>query len=291
MTAATKASDGVAGLPRPVWLRRWPVLVFVVTTVLVSYGLGVPALVAVGAWTSGLNDVTELYLGRFFVVIGPACGALAAVAAASGRAAIGPFLRRRLVLPPRLWLLSLLMPLVGLGLVLASYAGAGLSMRAAGAALRDAWPLLLTHIGLQILVVGAGEELGWRGWLLPSLASRHGLSRATLLTGIAWYFWHLPILLGGISDALWFALAIGGLSILFASLWARFGRGAVLPAIAHGSINAPVVFLTGQLPDANHAAAWNLLCCLLAALGLVGLYWSRAYWRKVSVSHSDLPAR
>ena len=283
MTAVTVADGDAVRLSQSTWFRRRPVLVFITVTFLVSYGLGVPALVLVGGWASALSDVAELYVGRFFVVIGPTCGAFAAVAAASGRAAIGAFLRGRLWLPARQRRFAVLLPLAGPAVVFAAYAGSGLSLTALGASLRDAWPLLLAHVGLQILVVGLGEELGWRGWLLPSLASRHGLVRATLLTGIVWYVWHLPILLGGVSDAFWFAVAIGGLSLLFSSLWVRSDQAAVLPAIAHGSINAPVVFLTAQLPGADHAAAWKLLCGLLAALGLVALYWSRAQWRETSI--------
>lgn len=283
MGLATTASDGVRWSTR---LRRRPVLLFVIVTFLVSYGLGVPALFAAGA--SSFNDVTKLYVGRFFVVIGPTCGAFTAIAATKGFSAIGPFLSRRLSVSTRQWQLALLLPLMGLAVVFASYVGAGTSLPFLGATLRDAWPLLLAHITLQILVVGMGEELGWRGWLLPSLTNRHGLPRAALLTGIVWYFWHLPILLGGLSDAFWFALAISGLSILLSSLWAKSGQGALLPAIAHGSINAPVVFLTAQLPDAHHATAWKILCGFLAILGLVAVYWTRADWRKAPIGpHVD----
>jgi uncharacterized protein len=279
---AAVSIDGVAGTPHSNWLRQRPVLLFVVVTFLVSYGLGVPTLFIVGSWASGLNDVAELYLGRFFVVMGPACGAIAAVCATSGRTAISSFLRRRLSLAPRWWLAAILIPLAGLALVVAAYAGAGLPLRTIGAGLRDTWPLLLVHFAFQILVIGLGEELGWRGWLLPKLTATHGLSRATLFTGIVWYFWHFPILLGGIDDAFWFAMAVTGLSIIFSVIWFRSGRSAVAPAIAHGSVNAPVVFFTTVLPDADHQVAWKYLCGILATCGLIALLWTRAQWRRTS---------
>jgi len=77
-----------------------------------------------------------------------------------------------------------------------AYALAGWRPDALAASLREAWPLLSIHVPLQILIIGLGEELGWRGWLLPSLTARYGLSGATLFTGIIWYIWHFPILLG-----------------------------------------------------------------------------------------------
>ena len=42
-----------------------------------------------------------------------------------------------------------------------------------------------------------GEELGWRGYLLPKLTK--GLSKfsATIITGLIWGIWHIPIILSG----------------------------------------------------------------------------------------------
>src|SRR5690606_4808307 len=39
----------------------------------------------------------------------------------------------------------------------------------------------------------AGEEIGWRGWLLPRLLDRTGPVRASLAVGLVWAIWHLPL--------------------------------------------------------------------------------------------------
>lgn len=265
--------------PRWASIQRRPVLVFVIVTFLVSYGLGMLSLFIVGVWGSGINEVAKLYLGRFFVVIGPTCGAITAIAVTSGRSAIQPFLRSRLFSPVPWWVMVLL-PAIGMAIVTAAYVAAGLSPEACARAVIEAWPLLLVHLALQILIVGLGEELGWRGWLIPTLSSRHSLARATVITGTIWYFWHLPILLGGMADAFWFALTIGGLSILFSLLWRWFGGSALVPAFAHGSINAPVIFFNAMLPHADHRLAWSIVSAMLAALGLVALSCTRREWRK-----------
>ena len=225
----------------------------------------------------GIDGVAKLYLGRLLVVAGPACGAIVTVAVTSGRGAIGPFLRRRLSLPPNAWALFLL-PIIGVLAAAIAYSAAGLPLDAFARAVSQAWPLLLVHLVLQILIVGLGEELGWRGWLLPTLTARYGLARATALTALIKYFWHLPILLGGMADAAWFALAICGLSILFALLL-RWARGSVLASAgAHGSINAPLVFLSATLPQADHRRAWSYLCGMLMISGLVALICTRRCW-------------
>ncbi len=40
---------------------------------------------------------------------------------------------------------------------------------------------------------GLGEELGWRGYLLPRLQARHSALVASLIVGLIHGFWHLPM--------------------------------------------------------------------------------------------------
>jgi membrane protease YdiL (CAAX protease family) len=53
---------------------------------------------------------------------------------------------------------------------------------------------------MQIVVSGLGEEPGWRGFALPRLQQRWGPLRATLLIGLLWGGWHLPLFLTDWSD-------------------------------------------------------------------------------------------
>ena len=63
---------------------------------------------------------------------------------------------------------------------------------------------LATMIPLAVLVnplMGLpqclGEELAWRGWLLPKLTERFGQLRTVLLTGLVWGIWHAPVVAMG----------------------------------------------------------------------------------------------
>ena len=47
-----------------------------------------------------------------------------------------------------------------------------------------------------IILGSCGEELGWRGFMLPQLLKKHSLFTSSLLIGIFWGIWHLNILLG-----------------------------------------------------------------------------------------------
>ncbi len=54
---------------------------------------------------------------------------------------------------------------------------------------------LIFVIAKDVLLGGAlGEELGWRGYLLPRLAAAIGWRRALPLTGVLHGIWHLPII-------------------------------------------------------------------------------------------------
>ena len=73
-----------------------------------------------------------------------------------------------------------------------------------GAAGFSAFSLLMISI-LQIVIIGPivniiptlGEELGWRGYLLPKLRIFLSDRTALILTGVIWGVWHLPVIVMG----------------------------------------------------------------------------------------------
>ncbi|NLX02209.1 MAG: CPBP family intramembrane metalloprotease [Syntrophomonadaceae bacterium] len=68
----------------------------------------------------------------------------------------------------------------------------------------SAYNLLLISI-LQIIIIGPviniiptlGEELGWRGYLLPKLRTLLTDRAALVITGIIWGMWHIPVIVMG----------------------------------------------------------------------------------------------
>lgn len=47
------------------------------------------------------------------------------------------------------------------------------------------WVLLALPFGPM------GEELGWRGYMLPKLLEKHSIATSTIYVGLAWGIWHL----------------------------------------------------------------------------------------------------
>ena len=62
--------------------------------------------------------------------------------------------------------------------------------------LKDLLPVLV--IGIFISLLSAiGEEIGWRGFMVPALYERLGLNKTLLISSLFWCCWHLPLLVGG----------------------------------------------------------------------------------------------
>ena len=108
-------------------------------------------------------------------------------------------------------------------------------------------PLLNTLFAL-------GEELGWRGFLLPSLLPL-GQWRAILLSGLIWGAWHAPAIIQGHnypSQPVLGTIMMMAFTVLLGAIlsWLYLRTGSPwAPALGHGTINAvaglPVLFFTG----------------------------------------------
>ena len=62
--------------------------------------------------------------------------------------------------------------------------------------LKDLLPVLILGTFMSILSA-LGEEIGWRGFMVPALYERFGLNKTLLVSSLFWCCWHLPLLIGG----------------------------------------------------------------------------------------------
>lgn len=140
--------------------------------------------------------------------------------------------------------------------------------------------LFSLHAGffVSLFLRGAmGEELGLRGFALPRLQERMSPFRASLIIGVLWGAWHLPVLIG--RDPLSivaFALLSIGLSMLFTWLFNGSGGSLIPVLLFHATQNWEDGFEV--LFPSLVGTEWELLSTL--SLLLIGLVASVVVWRK-----------
>lgn len=123
--------------------------------------------------------------------------------------------------------------------------------------------------------VQSGEEIGWRGYALPRLAERMGYGWASILLGLIWAVWHLPIFFipgadkYGQSFPVW-ALGVTALSVAIAWLYVHTNGSLLLTMLMHAAVNNT----SGIVPAATSGAAnpFTLKASLLLWL-TTGLLW------------------
>jgi membrane protease YdiL (CAAX protease family) len=121
-----------------------------------------------------------------------------------------------------------------------------------------------------------GEEIGWRGFLLPKLLPL-GQWKAILVSGFIWGVWHAPAILqghnypghpvAGVFMMILFCIALGAvmswLYLATKSSWA--------PAFGHGAVNAwgglPLIFLV-----AGYNPLWGGTIASLAGVVVIALF-------------------
>ncbi len=150
----------------------------------------------------------------------------------------------------RVWGLALLVPLLVLGgaygvLWASGVASAALPAGLSGGALIQFALKTLFMIGIGVFLGGAlGEELGWRGYLLPKLLFL-GPRRALLLSGLLHGIWHLPLILLTpyyhieANPLIYLPLFLATFTLAGVVYgWLRLTTGSVWPAaIAHRALN------------------------------------------------------
>jgi membrane protease YdiL (CAAX protease family) len=107
------------------------------------------------------------------------------------------------------------------------------------------FPVFLVFAG----VLSYGEELGWRGYLLPELTERFGPMAATVSVGVVWALYHFPVLYFG-------AQATGLGDPVVTSL---IQMGAVLGVAAFPFSYAYYISDGSVLPPVLLHLTWNLL--------------------------------
>ena len=172
--------------------RAFPLMYFVIAFAFTWLFWGLAAL--------GARDVVPALPGLTVIgTFGPLVAAVILTAQESGgvgvRSLLGRILQWRVA--PIWYAVALLGPLViTLVAMVLEVVLLGVPPPSLGLLLGELPSTLLTLVvnALYFLIfVTLGEEVGWRGYALPALQARYSALLASLILGVVWASWHLPV--------------------------------------------------------------------------------------------------
>jgi len=135
-------------------------------------------------------------------------------------------------------------------------------------------PLYLALIELPIMIIGGGlEEIGWRGFLQPTLQKRWSPLLSTFMVGAIWTIWHLPLwfVVGSNQmnmNFLWFTLTALALSFLLTIIYLST-KSIFLCIIFHALTNS---FWDVFVPVTNVSSGFFTLLFALLLFTLFEVY-------------------
>lgn len=185
------------------------------------------------------NSIPGLLLDCLLRVFGPAVAAMLTIALFQGRAGFREWSARltRWRQPGYLYLLVFLGPLavsavivvVGYGLGMISFEPSGVHVL----------KFAVFFVAMIFLDGPLGEELGWRGLLLPELLKKISPLKAGLVVGVIWYLWHIPLYLadGKPIHPLGYLINVVTLSVIFTWFYLKSGQSVFLTILLHNTSN------------------------------------------------------
>ena len=148
--------------------------------------------------------------------------------------------------------------------------------------------LLVGTFGLaKSLASSLGEEIGWRGLLVPQLFKSVGFTGTALISGVIWASWHYPLLIWGHYNGgetpTWYSLMcftvmVLAISVVFA--WMRLRSGSLWTgALLHASHNLYVQAIFTPLTRNTGKTNWFIdefgAVLPVVAVGFAIYFWTR----------------
>ena len=138
--------------------------------------------------------------------------------------------------------------------------------------------LAIPYFILMLIIGGGQEEFGWRGYAQEPLQAKIGVIRASLVIGVIWGIWHLPLWfmagdLHGSYSFLAFVTMTTSISILYAWLYNSSGKKLIPVMFFHAMSNtaAPLLpFLHGN--EGQPESAYLIYAAVNVIFGIIFAY-------------------
>jgi membrane protease YdiL (CAAX protease family) len=178
-----------------------------------------------------------LLLGGF----GPFLSAIIVILAREGKNALKQWLREtfRVRINPMWYLVGgLFLPL---GIALLHHSLYLLAGGISAFTFNQVWGIYIAGLFSTALLGGGNEEPGWRAFATPRLISKFHPIIASIIVGVFWVIWHVPLYFGNWSGKdqplLWFFIYATGLSIIMTWLYFRSSKSVIPVMLLHAATN------------------------------------------------------
>jgi len=214
-------------------------LKFVLVAFAFTWALWLLAVLEARGLISSL-PVPALFLGAF----GPMVAAVVLTAQEGGRAGLQSLLSRvvRWRVAPFWYGVALLGPLVLQLVAMVLHVILG-GQPPDILAMIGALPTVLALSVYMLIQVGIGEEIGWRGYALPKLQTGYSALISSLILGVIWTLWHLPVFFNPATSysntPFWvFLVFLTPFAILYTWIFNSTGGSVLMVMILHAVTNA-----------------------------------------------------
>jgi membrane protease YdiL (CAAX protease family) len=231
---------------------------------LITFAITWPCFSAVAAFSAGVAPQLAVLRGPilFLGIFAPSIVALSLTARAAGTTGVLALLRKLLQGNVGVWwYLFAVSYMAAVKLIVAL-----LHRVLLGAWPRfgdEAWYVMIAATIFSTVIGGqAGEEIGWRGFALPRLAARFGYGLGSIVLGIIWALWHLPLFFVHEADKygqsfLVYALQVTAISVAMAWLYQRTNGSLLLTMLLHAAINNTKDIVPSRLDAATNSFTFS----------------------------------
>jgi membrane protease YdiL (CAAX protease family) len=138
--------------------------------------------------------------------------------------------------------------------------------------------LAIPYFILMLVIGGGQEEFGWRGYAQEPLQEKIGVIPASLVIGVIWGIWHLPLwfMRGDLHSAysfLAFVMMTTSISLMYAWLYNSSGKKLIVVMFFHAMNNtaAPLLPFLHGIEGKPESAYW-IYAAVNVILGLIFAY-------------------
>lgn len=122
------------------------------------------------------------------------------------------------------------------------------------------------------------EELGWRGFALPMLQDKFNALGSSLILGLIWGAWHLPLILAYGDNILAYLALIIAHTILMSWVFNSTAGSLLIAILFHASLNVSLNVLTIERQDVIQLLlTWAVVALVIVRYGAQDLSDSRRF--------------